>query len=100
MGAKSPLSPPTSSSPVTFTNIKISLKNFLAFSFNPFATLVYGFKVIPSASRKLLNLNQDQPSKKVAFLVKSLYNRGYDNFSHKIARVTKLWSRDHIYSIT
>ena len=26
-------------------------------------------------------------------------NWGYDNFSRKIARVTKFWSHDHIYSI-
>ena len=32
--------PLTSASPLTFTNIGISPKNFLTFSFNPFATLV------------------------------------------------------------
>ena len=32
--------PLTSTSPLTFTNIGISPKNFLTFSFNPFATLV------------------------------------------------------------
>ena len=32
--------PPTSVSPVTSTNVEISPKNFLNFSFNPFATLV------------------------------------------------------------
>ena len=30
------------------------------------------FKFVPSASLKLFNLNQDHPSKKVIFLVKSL----------------------------
>ena len=30
------------------------------------------FKFAPSASLKLFNLNQDHPSKKVIFLVKSL----------------------------
>ena len=64
--------PPTSFSPVTSTNIGISPQNFLTFSFNSFATLVQNFKAIPRASPKLLNLNQDHPSKKVAFLVKSL----------------------------
>ena len=63
---------PTSFSPVTFTNVEISPKNFLTFSFNPFATLVENFKVVPSASPRLLNLNQDHPSKKVVFLIKSL----------------------------
>ena len=57
---------PTSFSPVTSTNVGFGPQNFLTFSFNPFATLV------PSASPKLLNLNQDHPSKKVIFLVKSL----------------------------
>ena len=32
--------PPTSFSPVTFTNVGISPQNILAFSFNPFHTLV------------------------------------------------------------
>ena len=31
---------PTSFSPVTSTNVEISPKNILTFSFNPFATLV------------------------------------------------------------
>ena len=33
-------SPPTSFSPVTFTNVGISFQFFLAFSFDPFATMV------------------------------------------------------------
>ena len=59
-------------SPVTSKNIGISLQNFLTFSFDPFAALVRNFKVIPSASLKLLSLNQDHTSLKVVFLVKSL----------------------------
>ena len=55
-----------------------------------FATLAQNFKAIPSASPKLLNFNQDHPSKKVVFLVKSLLSRGYDNFSLS----------DHVYNIT
>ena len=64
------LGPPTlakSFSPVTSTNVEISPKNFLIFSFSPFATQVLIFKAIPSASPKLLNLNQDQSSKKWFF---------------------------------
>ena len=64
--------PPTSFSPATSTNVGFGLQNFLTFSFKPFATLVQNFKFIPSASPKLLNLNQDNPSKKAIFLVKSL----------------------------
>ena len=64
--------PPTSFFPVTSTNVRISHYNFLIFSFNPFVTLVQNFKFVPSASPKLLNLNQDHPSKKAIFLVKSL----------------------------
>ena len=56
-GAKSP--PPTSFSPVTSTNVRFGPPKFLTFSFNPFATLVQNFKFAPSASPKLLNLNQD-----------------------------------------
>ena len=65
--------PPTSFSFVSSTNVEFGPKNFLTFSFNPFATLVQNFKFqVPSASSKLLNLNQDHPSKKAIFLVKSL----------------------------
>ena len=64
--------PPTSFFPVTYANVGISPKNFLTFDFNPFATLVQNFKFVPRANLKLLNLNQDHPSKKAIFLVKSL----------------------------
>ena len=66
--------PPTSFSLVTSTNVGISPQNFLTFNFNLFATLVKNFKAIHSASPKLLNLNQAQPSKKLFFLMKSLQN--------------------------
>ena len=56
--------PPTSFSPVTSTNIGLSQQNIMSFSFNSFDTLVQNFKVILSANPKLLNLSQDQPSKK------------------------------------
>ena len=39
----------------------------MTFSFNLFATLVKISKAVPSASPKLLNLNQDYPSKKWFF---------------------------------
>ena len=64
--------PPTSFSPVISTNVGISLQNFLTFSLNPFDRLVLNFKFVSSASPKLLNIDQDCPSKKVFFLVKSL----------------------------
>ena len=64
--------PPTSFSPVTSTNIGIRPQNFLTFSFNPFDRLVQNLKFVASASPRLLNLNQDHPSKKTVFLVKSL----------------------------
>ena len=44
------------------------------------------------ACPKLLDLNQDHPSKKAVFLVKSLWTGCYGNFSHWNAKVTKLWS--------
>ena len=59
--------PPTSFLPITSTNLRISLRNFLSFSFNPFVTLVQNFTFVLSASPKLLNLNQDHPSKKPFF---------------------------------
>ena len=64
-GTKSP--PPTSFSPVTFTNVGLSTQNFLTFSFNPFETLVENFRFVPSATPKSMNLNQDHPSKEVFF---------------------------------
>ena len=48
-------------STVTSTNVGFGPKNFLPFSFNPFATLVQSFRFVPSATPKLLNLNQDHP---------------------------------------
>ena len=68
--------PPTSFSPETSTNVRFATppqkkKNFMTFSINPFATLVQNFKFVPSAGSKLLNLNQDHPSRKAIFLLKS-----------------------------
>ena len=63
--AKRPLS--TSFSSVTSTNVGFRPKNFLTFSFNPFSPQLQNFKFAPSASLKLLNLNQDYPSKKWFF---------------------------------
>ena len=64
--------PPYQFFPCNFYKRRFGPQNFLTFSFNPFATLVQNFKFLPSASPNLLNLNQDQPSKKAIFLVKSL----------------------------
>ena len=61
-GSKS-LPTTTSFSPATSTNIGISLQNFVTFSFNTFATLVWNLKAVTSASPKLLSLTQDHPSK-------------------------------------
>ena len=59
--------PPTSFPPVTSTNVGFGPQNFLTFSFSPFATLVQNFNFVPSVNLKLLNLNQDHPSKKCDF---------------------------------
>ena len=85
-------SPPTSFSPVTSANVGIRPQNFLTFIFNPFATLVSDFKFVPSASLKLLKLNQDH-------LSNPYKNWDCDNFSHRNAIVTKLWSHDYINNI-
>ena len=58
---------PTSFFPVTSTNVAIVPYNFLAFRFSSFGTLVQNFKFVSSASPKLLNLNQDHPSRKSNF---------------------------------
>ena len=54
-GKKLPYQP----SPVTSTNVRIIPKNFMTFIFNHFATLIYNFKAISSASPKILSLKQD-----------------------------------------
>ena len=59
--------PTTTFSHITSTNIRISSENFLTFSFSHFSTLVLNFNPIPSASPKLLNLNQKHLSKKFLF---------------------------------
>ena len=59
--------PPTSFSPETSTKVGFSPQNFLTFSFNSFTTLVQNFDFLPTVSPKLLNLNQDHPSKKRFF---------------------------------
>ena len=43
--------------------------------------LILNFKAIPSASPKLLNLNQEHFWEKLFFMIKSSWNWGYDNFS-------------------
>ena len=81
--------PSTSFSPVTSTNVGIIPQNFLIFGFNPFTTLVKNFKFEPSASHKLLNLNQDHPPNpyKIEVAITSLIemlqspNFGYMNTS-------------------
>ena len=67
MGEGAKKAPSTSFSRVTSTNVEMSPQNFLTLSFNPFATLVLNFKLVSSASPKLLNLNQDHPLKKRFF---------------------------------
>ena len=66
-GQKDP-PPPTRFFHITSTNVRISPQNFLAISFNPFAHWCKIFKFVLSASPKLLNLNQDNPSKRRFFL--------------------------------
>ena len=69
-GQKAPVPPSPFSyqfSPVTSSNRVPNPQNFLAFSFNPFATMVKNCRVISSASPKLLNLNEDHPPKKWFF---------------------------------
>ena len=65
--AETKKAPLTSFSPVTSTDVGFGPQNFLTFSFNLFTRLVQNIKFVPSASPKLLNLNQDHPSKKRFF---------------------------------
>ena len=89
---------PTSFCYVASTNVRISLLNFLTFSFNPFTTLVLSYKAVNSVSPKSLNLNQKLPLKKWFFDFFLSHPYKID-LSHKKAGVVKLWSHDHIYNI-
>ena len=62
---------PTSFFSVASTNVIISLQNFMIFSLNLFAIPVLNFKAVARASLRLLNLNQEYPSKKLVFVVKA-----------------------------
>ena len=48
-----------------------------------------------------MSFNQDHPSKKAIFLVKSLENwGGYDNFPHRNPTISKRCSHENTYNIT
>ena len=83
--------------PISFTNVGLSLRNFLTFSFSPF-TLVSNFKVILSASLKLLNLNQDHRSKNW-FFWSNRYKIELILTSLVEMLLTKFWPHDQIYNI-
>ena len=97
MEGKRPLLP-TSFSPLTSTNVGSSPKNFSNFNFDTFATLLQSLKTIPSANPKLLNLKQGLSSKKLFFYGQILIKLGLF-FSHRNARLTKIWSHDHTFNI-
>ena len=100
---------PTSFSPVTSINVALSLENFPTFSFNPFATLVQNFMVIPSSSTKSLNLNQDHPlqklfwsnSYKIDVMITSLIEMlVLLNLGHMTTPTIQFESRDEILLVT
>ena len=86
-GDKKTLVPTTFSSSVTSPKVGISFQNSLTFSFNRFATLLSNFIAISSTSPKLLNLNQDDPSKNCFF---------WSNL-HKIEVMFKFFHRNANY---
>ena len=101
---------PTSFFPVTSTNVGFRPQNFLTFSFKPFFTLVQNFKFVPSTSPKLLDLNQDHPSKKrflwsnpykidvmITFLIEMLH---LPNFGHMTTSIIWFQSLDKILLVT
>ena len=92
---------PTNFSPVTSTNVGYIPQNLLSSSFNPFATLMKYFHVIPSANSKLLNLNQDHVSKKVIFLVTSLIEMlELPKFGHMTTSTIEFKSPDKKFLVT
>ena len=100
---------PTSFSPVTSINVALSPENFPTFSFNPFATLVQNFMVIPSSSTKSLNLNQDHPlqklfwsnSYKIDVMITSLIEMlVLLNLGHMTTPTIPFESRDEILLVT
>ena len=67
LGKKSPTTLTYQFFPSTSTNVRFSPQNLLPFSFNFFPVLVKNSKFVPSASPKLLSLNEDHPSEKLFF---------------------------------
>ena len=106
--------PPPPPSPYKFSpckscKVEISHQNFLTFSCNPLPHLCRISRPYLVPVPNYETLTKTTPYKKdffCFFLVKSLKNWGYENFSHglvelklELTRVTKLWSHDSIYSI-
>ena len=83
----------TSFSPVTSTNVGIRPQNFLDFSFKPLATLCKTSNLYLVPAPNYLTWTKSAPQKNRFFR-----SNPYD-FSHRNARITKLWSHDLIYSI-
>ena len=102
-----PPSPPPNFSPVTSTNVAISPQNFLTFRFCHTGVTC---RFAPSASPKLLNLNQEHPSKKRFFwsnpykievAITSLIEMlELPNFGHMNVSTIKLISHDKILLVT
>ena len=92
---KHPSSHSTSLFLVTSTKEGKNRQNFLIFCFNP-VTPLQNFQVIPSTSPKLLSVHEPRPPKKYLLFDQ---NWSCDNFFHRNARITKVWTRDHIYNL-
>ena len=74
------------------------------FNFYPFATLVKNFKLLPSASPKLLNLNQGHPSKNglsshFADIIKivTMFIKAIIKDSRKVKRTGNYVSKSNLY---
>ena len=88
--------PFTSFPPVTSANVGINLHNFYFQLFCQTDMQIQGYT---SSRSRITELERRAPLKNGVFLFKSLENWGYDNFFHRNANVSKLWSHDHNYNI-
>ena len=91
---------PTNFPPAISTNVRISSQIFdfsqkfsqIFSSILPNFCKISGQYLLPVPNNWI---NQGHPSKKLVFLGNIIWHWGYNYFTHRNARVTKLWSHDH-----
>ena len=87
--------------PVTSTNVGISHKNSLTFSFKPFPTLLKNFRFITSASTKTTPPKSASSGHKIEIMIISLKEMlELPNFGHMTTSKIQFESRNKILLVT